>query len=136
MVPAGHRAAVSSATASSAILPPGADLMPAEAVGEASRLHLVVAGGGGVQAATGFDDGLVEPRTVAAREMLDLAAELERALADPDLRKMRHRLVGSHEQIDLVVERDLEGIAYDRRQELADQRRGMGQPHWDAVDAR
>ena len=105
--------------------------MASEAVRKAPRLHLIVAGGGGVEASTGFDDRLVEQRPLAAGEMPHLANEFERALADPDLGKMRHGQVGSHQQVDLVVEGDPEGVANHRRPVLADQRRRGSQSHRD-----
>src|SRR6202140_3540534 len=54
-------------------LPAGTDLMASEAVRKAPRLHLVVAGGGRIEATTGFDDRLVEHRPIAACEVPHLA---------------------------------------------------------------
>ncbi len=117
-------------------LPAGADLVAPEAVGKAAGLHVVIARGGGIETAAGFDDRLIQYGTFAGGEMAHLANELERAFADPDLRDERHRQVGAHEQVDLVVERDSKRIANHRRSVLADQCRRRRQPDRDPVHAR
>src|SRR5437879_2148648 len=81
----------------------GAKLMASEAVREAAHLQLVLAGGRGVHATAGFDDGLMERHTFAAGKESMLADEFERALANAYLRHPGHAGVRLHQQLQLGV---------------------------------
>ncbi len=90
-------------------LPAGGELLAAEAVGEAARLHLAVAGGRGVEASAGLDDRLLDARSLAAGKELMVPHRRERAEPGGHTGNV-HAGVGSQQEIDLAIQRHRERV--------------------------
>jgi len=101
----------------------------AERVRERPSLHLAVGDGGGFDPPAGVDDGLLDRSSLRRDEEGVAPVEVEVGLAERESRDPLHPRARLHQQLDLLVDRDREGVLLDLGRPRVSDRLGLGQPN-------